>query len=144
MKPFLIAVLAAALLAGGAAGAGAVTIPVVDPDTYQSDLRVAGTALVKLGNTLERNDSGAAIRRQAPSLRRLLFSFDRRMYAMSRYRLEDPEANAHRARVARAGLALSAPMSNFVDAVLLGQKARIDRLATTVLARLGAVAKALE
>jgi hypothetical protein len=144
VKPFLIAVLAVALLAGGAAGAGAVTIPVVDTATYQSDLQVAGTALVKLGTTLEKNDPGAAIRRQAPSLRKLLFSFDRRMYAMSRYRLEDPESNAHRGRVARAGLALSAPMSNFLDAVLLGQKARIDRLAKTVLARLGAVAKALE
>ncbi len=143
MKPFLIIAACLALLGGTAAGAGAITVPVVDAATYQADLRVAGTSLVKLGSTLERND-GAALRRQAAALRRLLFSFDRRMYAMSRYTLEEPELNTHRGRVARAGLAVSVPMSNFLDAVLLNQQARVDRLARTVLARLGAVAKALE
>jgi hypothetical protein len=133
-----------ALLAGTAAGAGAATIPVVDTATYQSDLRVAGGALVKLGGTLEKNDSAASLRRRAPALRKLLFSFDRRMYAMSRYRLEDAEANAHRARVSRAGLAVSGPMSNFLDAVLLDRQAQVDRLAKTVLARLRAVIKALQ
>jgi hypothetical protein len=144
VKPFLIVAVLVALLAGTAAGAGAATIPVVDTATYQSDLRVAGNALVKLGGTLENNDSTASLRRQAPALRKLLFSFDRRMYAMSRYRLEDAEVNGHRARVSRAGLAVSGPMSNFLDAVLVGQQAKIDRLAKTVLTRLGAVAKALQ
>ena len=141
MKPFLIIAACLALLGGTAAAA--VTRPVVDAATYQADLRVAGSALVKLGSTLERNE-GAALRRQTASLRKLLFSFDRRMYAMSRYRLEQADLNAHRARVARAGLAVSVPMSAFVDAVLLNQQTRVDRLARTVLARLGAVARALE
>lgn len=143
MKPFLIIAACLALVGGTAAGAGAVTVPVVDAATYQADLRVAGTSLVKLGTTLERND-GAALRRRAAALRKLLFSFDRRMYAMSRYRLEQADLNAHRGRVSRAGLAVSVPMSNFLDAVLLEQGARVDRLARTVLARLRAVSAAVE
>ena len=144
MKPFVILATCLALLGGTAAGAGAVTVPVLDAATYQADLRVAGNALIKLGTTLERNDAGPALRRQAAALRRLLFSFDRRMYAMSRYRLEDPTLEAQRGRVARAGLAVSAPMSRFLDAALLEQQAKVDRLARTVLARLAAVSRAVE
>ena len=142
MKPFLIIATCLALLGGTAAGAAA-AVPVVDAATYQADLRVAGNALVKLGTTLENNE-GAALRRQAAALRKLLFSFDRRMYAMSRYTLAEAELNAHRNRVSRAGLAVSVPMSNFLDAVILNQQAKVDRLARTVLTRLGAVARALE
>lgn len=116
--------------------------PLVTPGVYQSDVQAGTSALSRWGATLQNTQSIPSLAAKAPLLRRLLFQFDRRFYAMSRYRLSAPDLNNQRARLARTAPAVTDVLSDFLDAVITGDTAKINRLVPRVSARISTFAAA--
>lgn len=115
-----------------ATGAAAPTAPVVPPAVYVSDVNAAANALNRFGTILKNASDLPALRRKHTTIRTQLRNFDRRIYAMSRYRLVDPALNRQRGRIAVTGSTLSVTYSDFVDAALLGDAAEVQRLVPVI------------
>lgn len=130
----------AALLAGPAAAAP--PPPVVPTATYVADVTAASRALTRVGNVLKRAGTLDELVQAVPAARRALARFDRRMYAISRYRVEDPVANAQRIRLARAAPPVTDVLTRYLDAVLLRDQARIMALSDAVTRRTAAFSAA--
>jgi hypothetical protein len=64
------------------------------------------------------------------------------MYAVSRYRVKDPAANAQRIRLARAAPAVTDVLTRYLDAVLLRDQARLQVLSDAVTRRTAAFSDA--
>lgn len=132
----------AALLAGPAAATP--PPPVVPTATYVADVTAASRALTRVGNVLKRAGTLDELVRAVPAARRALTRFDRRMYAVGRYRVKDPVANAQRIRLARAAPPVTDVLTRYLDAVLLRDQARIMALSDAVTRRTAAFSAAAE
>jgi hypothetical protein len=103
-------------------------VPVVSDGTYLKDVRVAAGDLQRRGGVLGRAKDVSQLKRQRKVLRTALRNFDRRIYAMSRYRLDTGGLNRQRSRLAATGSRLSVSLSDFTDYVLLDNLAQVQRL----------------
>lgn len=134
----VVAVLASLLLAGPATPRAAAA-PVVGESVFLGDAVSARAALGRVPVFLERYASAVVDelpvserRRPLTNLYRHLRTFDQRVYVMSRYRLEDRGLDRRRRAIVRAGLPLSASLSNFLNAVHVADLDEIQRLAPIV------------
>ncbi len=75
-------------------------------------------------------------------LRTALRNFDRRTYAMSRYRLDTGGLNRQRSRLAATGSRLSVGLSDFTEYVLLDNLAQVQRLVGVLGRRIAAFQRA--
>jgi hypothetical protein len=130
------------LLQGPATAAPAT--PVVPTATYVADVTAASHALIRVGNVLKRAGTLDELVQAVPAARRALTRFDRRMYAVSRYRVKDPAANAQRIRLARAAPPVTDVLTRYLDAVLLRDQARLQTLSDAVTRRTAAFSAAAD
>ncbi|MGE0025858.1 MAG: hypothetical protein AB7O78_16640 [Thermoleophilia bacterium] len=130
---------AAALLAGPAS---AQSPPVVSGATYMADVTAASRALTKVGTLLNGADTLDALVATVPRARKAVTRFDRRMYAVSRYRVADPATNRQRARLAAAAPPVTDVLTRYLDAVLLRDQAQMMALSAAVTRRTAAFSAA--
>jgi hypothetical protein len=135
-----VALLATGLLAGPATAAA--PPPVVPTATYVADVMAASHALTRIGNVLKGADTLDELVAAVPAARKALTRFDRRMYAVSRYRVKDPAANAQRIRLARAAPSVTDVLTRYLDAVLLRDQDLIMTLSDAVTRRTAAFSAA--
>jgi hypothetical protein len=136
-----VVLVAAGLLAGPATAADPPP-PVVPTETYVADVMGASRALTRVGNVLKRATTLDELVAAVPAARRALTRFDRRMYAVSRYRVKDPAANAQRIRLARAAPPVTDVITRYLDAVLLRDQAHLQTLSDAVTRRTAAFSAA--
>ena len=132
----------AGLLAGPATAAP--QQPLVPGATYVADITAASRALTRVGNVLQRADTIDALVAAVPSARKALTRFDRRMYAVSRYRVADPAMNRQRLRLAAAAPPVTDVLTRYLDAVLVRDNERIIALSAAVTRRTAAFSAAGE
>ncbi len=137
-----IAVVLAAvgLLAGPASAAP--SPPVVPAATYMADVTAASRALTKVGSVLNGADSIDALVAVVPRARRAVNRFDRRMYAVSRYRVADPAMNRQRGRLAAAAPPVTDVLTRYLDAVLQRDQQAMMTLSAAVTRRSAAFSAA--
>lgn len=123
---------AVGLLAGPAA---AQPPSVVSGETYMADVTVASRALTRVGTLLSGADTLDALVASVPGARRAVTRFDRRMYAVSRYRVADPAMNRQRARLAAAAPPVTDVLTRYLDAVLRRDQAQMMALSAAVTRR---------
>jgi len=116
--------------------------PVVPAATYSADVTAASRALTRIGNVLNRAATIDALVATVPRARRALARFDRRMYAVSRYRVADPAMNRQRARLAAAAPPVTDVLTSYLDAVLLRDQQRMMTLSAAVTRRSAAFSAA--
>jgi hypothetical protein len=137
----IAAMLVALGLLAGTAGA-APKPPVVSGATYMADVTAASRALTRIGNVLNRADTLEALVAAVPRARKALTRFDRRMYAVSRYRVTDPAMNRQRARLAAAAPPVTDVLTRYLDAVLMRDQRRMMTLSAAVTRRSAAFSAA--
>ena len=135
-----VILVAVALSAGQAVGAQ--QPPIVPAATYSADVTAASRALTRIGNTLNRADTIDALVAAVPRARKALTRFDRRMYAVSRYRVADPAMDRQRARLAAAAPPVTDVLARYLDAVLLRDQQRMMTLSAAVTRRSAAFSAA--
>ena len=128
------------LLAGPAAATA--QTPVVSGATYLGDVTAASRSLTRVGNVLTGADTLDALVAAVPRARRAVTRFDRRMYAVSRYRVADPAMNRQRARLAVAAPPVTDVLTRYLDAVLLRDQAQMMALSAAVTRRTAAFSAA--
>lgn len=137
----IVAMLAAFAVLAGPASASPKP-PVVSGPTYMADMTAASRALTRIGNVLNRADTLEALVAAVPRARKALTRFDRRMYAVSRYRVADPAMNRQRARLAAAAPPVTDVLTRYLDAVLLRNQQRMKTLSAAVTRRTAAFSAA--
>ncbi len=135
-----VILVAIGLLAGPASAAP--EPPVVPGATYMADVTAASRALTRIGNVLNGADTLDALVAVVPRARKALTRFDRRMYAVSRYRVADPALNRQRARLAAAAPPVTDVLSRYLDAVLLRDQQQMMALSAAVTRRTAAFSAA--
>jgi hypothetical protein len=135
-----VLLVAAGLLAGPASAATAP--PVVSGSTYIADVTAASRALTRVGSLLNGADTLDALVATVPRARRAVARFDRRMYAVSRYRVADPALNRQRARLAAAAPPVTDVLTRYLDAVLLRDQTKMMALSAAVTRRTAAFSAA--
>lgn len=116
--------------------------PVVSGATYTADVTAASRALTRIGNVLNRAHTLEALVAAVPPARAAVTRFDRRMYAVSRYRVADPAMNRQRARLAAAAPPVTDVLTRYLDAVLLRDQGRMKTLSAAVTRRTAAFSAA--
>ena len=90
VRSLLVCLVAALLVAPTLASAD--PPPVVSPGVYLSDVTAGSAALQRFGNILLHSKGVEALLKKQTALRRSVTTFDRHLYAMSRYRVADPSS----------------------------------------------------
>jgi hypothetical protein len=136
----IVAAVGAGLLVTGAGATNAQ--PVVPRSTYVGDVQAAAKALTRFGTILQNADDLDAIRAHATQARTALRHFDRHVYVLSRYRLTERRLDRRRANLAHTGPPVTAILSRFLDAAVVGDEALVSRLVPIVARRIAAFQKA--
>lgn len=136
-----VLVVAAAWLLVPAAGARTAR-PFVPVSTYLEDVQAAAAGLTRFGTILQNADDLDQLKAHATEARTNLRHFDRRVYVLSRYRLRDRALDRQRAKLARTGPPVTAVLSRFLDAAVVGDAALVTRLLPVVVRRIDAFQRA--
>lgn len=129
----LIPLMLAALVFVPVGQAPAAALPIESVSVYQRDAHTAARALTRVGKELQRVKSASHLKRRATVIRRDLRVFDRHVFVLSRYQLEDATLNRQRRQLAATGPAVTDVLSLFLDATLMEQKRRVQALLPRVL-----------
>ncbi|HMN98257.1 MAG TPA: hypothetical protein PKD59_02480 [Miltoncostaeaceae bacterium] len=135
-----LVLVAAGLLAAGPAAAQ--QPPVVPGATYMADVTAASRALTRVGTLLNGAGNLDALVATVPRARKAVTRFDRRMYAVSRYRVADPATNRQRGRLAAAAPPVTDVLTRYLDAVLLRDQGQMMALSAAVTRRTAAFSAA--
>lgn len=130
---WIAVILVAVGLLGGPAAAQ--PPPVASGATYMADVTVASRALTRVGTLLNGADTLDALVAAVPRARKAVTRFDRRMYAVSRYRVADPAMDRQRARLAAAAPPVTDVLTRYLDAVLRRDQAQMMALSAAVTRR---------